>query len=117
MLKIAKFIGVIGSIGSLLLVTVLLFFNPYDSGFKMDVLLNFFAMSILPGIVALMSSLRAKPKFLFISFIWSLPIGFYLTGTPGIFKWILAGSALYLVSGILMVISKKKTDKKQSLFN
>jgi hypothetical protein len=106
-------IGTIASLGSILFWLVLLFFNPYDGGIEVDSLFPITLMIIL-AMIGLLSALKSKSAIMFIVFVGSFfPIGYYMLGTPGIFKWIGVFNAMYLPSAILMAFNNRKGEAER----
>lgn len=83
--KKASLIGVNFRGLSICLWIIFSFFNPYSNGTEMEPMVNTFIMLFLPACLAIISSLSSKKVFMFISFLWSLPISLYLILTLSIF--------------------------------
>jgi hypothetical protein len=81
------------------------FINPYNNP-TMGPMLNTFFMLFLPACLAIFSSIRLSQKFMFIAFIWSLPMSLYMVATPGIFALYGITSVLYFVSFLLIRFKK-----------
>lgn len=106
-MKITKLIGLLASIGSMILWIVCIFINPYThERAENDVLLITLFTLFVPACVALIGSVINKTSLMFIAFVWSVPISLYMAMTPSIFKLFGITSVLYLVSGILMIRKK-----------
>jgi hypothetical protein len=109
----AKITGIAGTALQIVFVLVIIFFNPYRSGFEEDVMVSFFLMSILPALCALYSAIMSKKHGMLIAFVWSLPLNLYMMATPGIFNLMITSSALFLISWILLKKSKRTTELSQ----
>lgn len=106
------YFGMFASISTMILWIVLHFFNPYNNQPpETDVLFNTFFTLLVPAFIAFFGALKKKTILLFIAFIWSLPISLYMSMTPGIFKLFGLTSILYLLTAILMLISKLRKNK------
>lgn len=113
-------IGVAAAIGAICLFAVLLYFNPYvkaEPGTDTSLTVLLMVAAAVFGIVA---SVKARPFWILIVFFVSFfPIGFYLLGTPGIFKWIGVCNMLFPVSAVLMgvrnwLMLRKEQEEKTS---
>lgn len=100
--KAWNLIGFFSSVGSIGLWGILIFLNPYNSSVETDVVLRTFLGLLIPAFIALISVSKQKTYLMYIAFMWSLPLSFYMTLTPSIFKLFGLSSLLYLLSGILM---------------
>ncbi|HVJ50192.1 hypothetical protein [Desulfitobacterium sp.] len=105
---IAKITGLLAAFGSMILVIILLYFNPYSSeksqfGTMMIVYTTLFA----PALFALICLIIKRYRLMFIPFIWSLPISLYLGLTPGVFSLIMLTCILYLISALLFLFNHK----------
>ncbi|TLS50061.1 hypothetical protein FE782_22255 [Paenibacillus antri] len=107
-MKLWKLVGVLASGGSILLWVLFAFYNPYTHAtVGNEPLVTTFFTLLLPALVALIASLIKKPSYMFVSFVWSLPISMYAAMTPSIFKLFGAISVMYLLSGMLMVMDRR----------
>jgi hypothetical protein len=105
--KMGLYIGFIAGILSLSLWLILIFFNPYATSDPDSAVTTFF-MLFLPACLAIFAILSSKYFLMLIAFLWSLPISFYLLGTPGIFAMFGATSISYLISFLLVVFAKRR---------
>ena len=106
-------IGFFSSVGSMVLWVIFNFLNPSNhESVEIDVLLNTFLTLFVPAYIALTSSLKQESYLMYIAFVWSLPISFYMILTPSIFKMFGLTSLLYLVSAILMSFHTKVYKKQ-----
>jgi hypothetical protein len=67
---------------------------------------TFFVVLLMVGIATLgvLAAWRGRPYLMLVVFVFTFfPMGFYLLGTPGIYRWIGMFDFLFLVSGVLMV--------------
>lgn len=109
---ISEVIGLAASLGNIILVLCLLYFNPYGNGSnQFGTIIIVYAALFAPALFALVCLIIKKPLLLFISFVWSLPISFYLGGTPGIFKLFGLMCSLYLVSALLFYFANRQSEK------
>ncbi len=97
----ARLTGLLASIGTLALWLGLALLNPYGSGGTTQASYFLDALMMLmtgAGIVAILKSMAhvmiAVAVFSFV------PVGFYMLGTPGIFKWIGILNLLFLLSSL-----------------
>jgi len=109
-MKISKSVGLLASVGSMALWMILIFYNPYThQRAESDVLFTTLFFLFFPACAALAATMFKNPALMLIAFVWSVPVSLYLSMTPGIFKWFGMTSALYLVSGILMMVRNKRS--------
>ncbi|MDQ6422256.1 hypothetical protein RB620_22775 [Paenibacillus sp. LHD-117] len=107
-MKITNLIGLLASMGSIILWTIFSFYNPYThEHVDTDVMLNTLLTLVFPACLAMIASVFRKPYLMIIAFVWSLPVSLYTAMTPSIFKWFGVTSVLYLISGILMIRESK----------
>jgi hypothetical protein len=103
MTKIVCLLGALFAFGSLSLYIVLAFFNPYAPG---HITVPMVAMIFL-AIWGIIASLTEKPYLMLtVSLVSFVPIGLYLLGTPGIFRWIGACNLLLLLASLLLLYKK-----------
>lgn len=108
-LQAARWLGLAAAVGTVLLYGQLIFFNPYsDQGLSP----NTYGLAILMSLVALLAawaSLKLKAPLLVAAFLISFfPVGLYLLGTPGLFRWIGVCNLLYLVTGLTIAVYQRK---------
>ncbi len=99
MQKTGVVIGVISGSISIILWIVLHFFNPYSV--EVSEILPFrqtIVTLLLPAILAGVAALTERRIFLFIAFLWSLPISFYFLLTESIFSLFALTCVGYLIS-------------------
>lgn len=112
MLRAGRWIGFLASGATLVLWAVFLFANPYDSeGIKSD---NYAVAAVMVALAAaaFVAAWRIIPILMFIVFAISLfPVGLYLLGTPGIFRWVGVCNFLFLPSGLLMRAARKQNSR------
>src|SRR5690625_365032 len=108
----ANVICIGASVASIILWIIFIFFNPYDTGnISSDLFFRTFMMLLLPALLALGATVTFRKVFLFIAFIWSLPMSIYLALTPGIFAFFALTSIGYLFSYLLLKINDKKSEQ------
>lgn len=101
---IANIIGLLASFGGMVLTIILLYFNPYSNEINSPGTVGIvYATLFAPALFTLILLILKKHRLMFISFLWSLPISFYLGGTPGIFKIFGLICVLYLVPPLLFL--------------
>lgn len=72
---------------------------------------TFFVVLLMAGIATLgvLAAWRGRPYLTFAVFVFSFfPMGLYLLGTPGIYRWIGVFDFLFLASGVLMVLGARR---------
>jgi hypothetical protein len=100
MVKVARLLGSLAALGTLSLYIVLVFFNPYSPG---SLTIPIMLMMLLSG-VSTITAWKAKPYLMLVIFLLSfVPMGLYMLGTPGLFKWIGIFNLLFLLASVLMV--------------
>ncbi len=103
---IANIIGIIASFGGMVLTIVLLYFIPYSNeSNNLGTVEIAYTTLFAPALFALISLLFKKHRLIFISFLWSLPISFYLAETPSIFRLFGVICIFYLVSAMLFLFN------------
>ncbi|MFX3632393.1 MAG: hypothetical protein ACE3L7_09495 [Candidatus Pristimantibacillus sp.] len=113
--SISYSIGLLASIGSIILWILFAFLNPYThEPVARDVLLNTLLTLCLPACLALLATIIRRARFMLIAFVWSLPISLYTAMTPSIFKWFGLTCLLYLIAGLLMINKNKQRQNKNS---
>ena len=118
---IGRLLGLSASVGTIGLWSVFSFLNPYGyQGFSNSQYLIAGVMTIL-AIVGLTAALQEKPYIMLAVFGLSfIPVGLYLLGTPGIFKWIGVFNLLLLCSALIylvpLYIKGKETDPDLTSF-
>jgi hypothetical protein len=108
-LQIIRLIGLTGAGLTLLLYGGFVFFNPYSNqGLEADV----YGVAILMSLLALLAgwaAVKFKPDWLLIAFMASFfPVGLYLLGTPGVFRWIGIGNLLYMLAGLSLILYRRQ---------
>lgn len=108
MIQAGRWIGFLTSGATLVLWAVFLFANPYDSeGISSN---NYAPVAVMMALAAagMLAAWRIIPILMFIVFGISLfPVGLYLLGTPGMFKWVGVCNLLFLPSGLLMRVRRR----------
>lgn len=114
MRTISIIIGLLASIGSMVLWDILAFYNPYaHQPVAKDVLLSTSLTLLAPAVLAFIASVIKKRFLMYLAFIWSLPSSFYAVMTPSIFILFGLTSLLYLAAGIMMI---KKKDRMRRYY-
>jgi hypothetical protein len=102
---IANIVGLLASFVGMVLTIILLYFNPYSNeSNNIGTVEVAYATLFAPALFALISLSFKKRRLMFISFIWSLPMSLYLTGTPSIFRIFGITCIFYLVSALLFLL-------------
>ncbi|MGG0718492.1 hypothetical protein ABE096_12985 [Robertmurraya massiliosenegalensis] len=102
MTNASRFIGFVAGILSFVLWISLNFFNLYSTQTSGDTVLTTFVMLALPALLACFAALKNKKMMMLVTFIWSLPISFYLLLTPGIYWLFGVTSIAYFASYLFM---------------
>jgi len=104
--RYSKYIGATGALVSCSLWLVLFFINPYVISGTESIENPITAPGVLMAafsLVAVWASIKGRLFLLFaVSAISLLPMGIYLLGSPGIFKWIGVMNIVCLLSAISM---------------
>ncbi|WP_047985546.1 hypothetical protein [Ornithinibacillus californiensis] len=108
MKRVGKYLGLTSGVVSVLLwvglcVVVLTSTSPSSD---LEPIINTFISLCLPGCIAILASLTSMNFLMLIAFVWSLPISYYMAGTPGIFALFGATCAMYLISFLIMFFMK-----------
>ncbi len=105
-----SFLGLVASVGCIVLCCVFLFWNPYSSTpIGNDTLLIIIATLILPAFLGIVTSFRNNRTLMYIVFVWSIPYGLYLCVASIPSVWNLFGVVLFLY-----LISAKRMNKTVS---
>lgn len=109
LLKSTRVIGLGAALLTILLWGVFLIFNPYtDQHITTGTYRVAAAMSLLALLVA-WASLKTRPAPIILAFLASfIPVGLYMSGTPGIFRWLAVCNLLYMLAAIGMVIGQRR---------
>ncbi|RCW40650.1 hypothetical protein DFP97_13029 [Paenibacillus prosopidis] len=84
-----RYLGILSSLGTIVLWLILNFNNPYNSASPSnDVLIRTGAFLLAPAFVAVIGSIIRKRFIMLIAYFWSLPLSVYLAMTPSIFKYL-----------------------------
>ncbi|MFB4166958.1 hypothetical protein [Virgibacillus sp. JSM 102003] len=106
--KVSVVLGVTAGITSVVLWFVLNFYNPYSNPTEISPVVNTFFMLFLPACLAIVASLTSKKILMLIAFLWSLPVSLYLVISPGIFALFGITSIVYLISYLLLLLTKER---------
>lgn len=107
-MKFVRFIGIIASLTAFVLYIVLAFFNPYGQGVITLPVLLMILLSAAAGV----SAWKAKPYILLvIALTLFLPIGFYMLGSPGIFKWIGVSNIILILTALFLSLKSLTKSK------
>lgn len=99
--RTAQVMGLVSATGGLVLCAVFVWFNPYTAG----VLTLPIAVRVAIGLGGLFAAFKGWRFWMLVVFAASfLPLGLYLLGTPGIFKWIGISDLVYLVATLLLFV-------------
>lgn len=104
MLGLARLVGCAASLGIIALWLVLLVLRPYGSqGITSGTYLLGVALMAVAG-VGVFASLKNRPFWLLAVFAVSfVPVGLYMLGTPGLFRWIgVFDLALAVAAGLML---------------
>ena len=105
MLQAGRWIGFLASVTTLCLWAVFLFANPYGSEGISSESDTYAVAAVMVALAAaaFVAAWRIIPILMFVVFAISLfPVGLYLLGTPGMFRWVGVCNFLFLPSGLLM---------------
>jgi hypothetical protein len=110
--RLARTLGVAAALAVVILLAVLLFANPYsDQGIGAVTYAIMALMAALAGLAG-WSAWKGHPLGLIAAFALSFfPVGLYLLGTPGVFRWIGAADVLYLAGGVLLWIARRAPER------
>jgi magnesium-transporting ATPase (P-type) len=101
MKRIGQVLGIFSTLGALILWIISLWYNPYSPAPLTLPLLGMMALALL----GLLAASLARPLVMVFIFVFSfVPVGLYMLGTPGIFKWIGIFNLLYGTAGLILLI-------------
>ena len=113
MKRAAMSIGTMAGVVSVFLWIKLHFFNPYIEHISESISIRQTILTLLlPAILAIAASLTKKHTFLFIAFLWSLPISIYSAFTKSVYALFAATCFGYILSYILMYAAYKREKSK-----
>ena len=116
MLTIARSLGMLASLLTLLLWIALSFFNPYGYQGLTDESRLISVVMILLAIVGVFAVVKIKPYLMLgVGILSFVPVGFYLLGTPSLFKWIGVSNAMFVLSSLLMLMALRLPSRHKSL--
>ena len=107
-------IGFLASVTTLVLWAVFLFANPYGSEGVSSESDTYAVAAVMVALAAaaFVAAWRIIPILMFIVFAISLlPVGLYLLGTHGIFRWVGVCNLLFLPSGLLMRAARRQNSR------
>lgn len=107
-IQTGRWLGIASAAAAVFLWLVFAFGNPYsDQGLGVDTYAVAGVMILLAALAA-GSAWKAWPPGLVIAFVLSLfPVGLYLLGTPGAFRWIAAANVGYLLSAVILWVGRR----------
>ena len=107
---VGRFVGVVASVGNIVLILVLWFFNPYGKFAVPTESYFILSLMVILSLLGFYACLKVVPWVMYGAFCGSFfPVGLYLLGTPGIFKWIGIFDLFYLASAVLMSAGKERS--------
>ncbi|MEW6770592.1 MAG: hypothetical protein AB1330_04280 [Bacillota bacterium] len=107
---LGRFVGVVASVGNIVLILMLWFFNPYGKFAVPTETYFIFSLMVVLSLLAVYACVKMVPLVMYGVFCGSFfPVGFYLLGTPGIFRWIGVFNLFYLASAVLMSAGKERS--------
>lgn len=101
-------LGVMSTIGAILLWIVFVLFNPNGTvGIGTDTMIVVFLMVTLAS-TGLAASLFNRPGLLLLAALASfVPVGLYTLGTNGVFRWIGALNLMMLGGAVLLLLDRR----------
>ncbi|MEX2414894.1 MAG: hypothetical protein WD424_02025 [Paenibacillaceae bacterium] len=98
--RLAQWTGGIAAVVAIILSITIIFFNPYSDRVNLTELILTVSLLFLPACLALLSVWRKSALWMFVSFLWALPLGFVLVATTSIFSVAALSVYLYFVSAV-----------------
>jgi hypothetical protein len=109
MLTLSRLVGLAASVGVISLWSIFSFLNPYGYEGMSSAVYLIAALMIVLGVVGIVAVLTERSRLMVAVFVLSfVPIGFYLLGAPGLFRWIGIFNILFLLSGLVMLALRHK---------
>lgn len=116
MLKISRLVGLIAAVGVISLWGIFGLLNPYGYQGLTSSVYVVVALMIGLAIVGLFAALTENPYLMLAVFGLSfVPVGIYLLGTPGIFRWIGGFDLLFLLSALLNIMARRENKIQMNL--
>ena len=108
-----RLIGGLSAVASLALLVLQVFFNPYGTQPRSVPTQLILSVMFFLALAAAWGAWRSRPAILLIAFVGSfVPVGLYLLGTPGIFRWVGVANLMYLVSAGLLLYAEHGTTRR-----
>jgi hypothetical protein len=101
-------VGMVGGILSIILWVNFTYINPYNNPTIAGPLPYPFFLLFIPACIAIFSSLKSSQKWMFLAFVWSLPMSLFMIAMSDIFSIYGVISVLYLVSFLLIRIKSRR---------
>lgn len=105
--RLAQWTGGIAAVVAIILSITIIFFNPYSDRINLTELILTVSLLFLPACLALLSVWRKSALWMFVSFLWALPLGFVLVTTMNIFSVAALSVYLYFVCAVWLFIRTK----------
>jgi len=100
---LARGLGTLACAGCIVLWWMLLYANPYGQGGRTAGTYAVGWLMIVFAAVGGFASVKAQPYWMYGLFALSfLPVGLYLTGAPGLFRWIGVLDLIFLFAAVLL---------------
>lgn len=101
-------IGIFGGIFAIIVWLYLTYINPYNNPTLAGPLPYPFFLLFIPACLAIFASLKNSQKWMFVVFLWSLPMSLFIISMPDI-MWVYSIiSAFYLISFLLIRFNNRK---------
>ncbi|MEJ2557013.1 MAG: hypothetical protein P8186_12430 [Anaerolineae bacterium] len=108
MLHVGRWIGLLASAGTIGFWVIFIFLNPYSTQATTRESLAIISLMVGLALLGIVAAWKTKPYLMLAVFAVSfIPVGFYVLGTPGIFRWIGIFNVLFFASSLLMLGDRK----------
>lgn len=102
---LARTLGVLASVGTLTLYTTFVWANPYSPGM---LTLPIMLMMLFAG-VGMWAAWAGRPYLMAaVALGLFVPMGLYMLGTPGLFRWIGVFNLVFFLAAVLMFVDRFK---------
>ncbi len=106
--KRTSFVGIIGALFAITVWVNFTYLNPYDNPTMAGPLPYPFFLLFLPACLAIYSSLTRNQKWMFVTFLWSVPMSMFMYAMPDISSLFSMISVFYFSSFILIRVKNKQ---------
>ncbi|MEX1031470.1 MAG: hypothetical protein WDZ91_15715 [Paenibacillaceae bacterium] len=105
-IRLAQWTGRLAAIVAVILSINIVFFNPYSDKVNLSELLLTISLMFMPACLALFAVWRKSALWMFVAFLWALPLGVLLVAAVSIFSVAAVSVYLYFVCAVWLLMAK-----------